>query len=252
MRLHRLFYLCSFIYALTAIFSSTTARAELVTLNVNSALSNLSLSGSAFGIAYTAQSPGSLTASYSGTITADLTAGLFTFTGGSAINAIVNPGGPYTTAPNPIGIEAGNYGVTANGVPAPPFDTLGVQTINGVYKDIVIDLSAGTATNGAATTATFRFTSATIDFGIAPLNNVGSASLAGNTGSNTAAANVTWDGTTLTIPVAFNVTGSNRVQNWTGTIVAVAVPEPSSSLVLSCMLGAVSFLRGRSRKRLTN
>lgn len=231
--------------ALASVCVAATAQADVITLNVNSALSSLTLSGDAFGLAYTPQATGALTANYAGTITANLTAGIFTFSGGSAINALVNPSGPYTTIPNPIGIEAGNYGVTASGVV--PF--YGFQTINGVYKDIVLDLSAGTAQNGAATTATFKFTSNLLDYGADPVGLVGTSNLATKSGSNTSLSNVTWDGTTLTIPVEFKVSGDNRNQTWTGTIVA-AVPEPSSFGLMS-LVGMVGLFRKRSRNRVS-
>jgi hypothetical protein len=241
----RILHRWSAFVALASLFIAATARADMVTLNVNSGLSSLTLSGDVFGLIYSAQTPGSLTANYGGTITADLTAGVFTFSGGSAINAIVNPLGPFTTAPNAIGVEAGNYGVTTSGV----IPGLGAQTVNGVYKDIVLDLSAGTATNGVATTATFEFITNSLDYGVSPSSGFsGSSSLAGDSTNNASASNVSWDGTTLTIPVTFTVIGGNRTQTWSGNIVAVAVPEPSSFAMIS-LVGVVGLFRNRSRNR---
>ena len=233
--------------ALASIFYVGTAQAALVTLNVDSALSSLTLSGSTYGINFAPQSAGSLTANYGGTITADLSGGVLTFSGGSTINALNS--GTYTSAPNPIGAVAGSYGVVASGVPAPPNDVLGPQTLNGVYRGIVLDLTGGTATDGAATAATFSFASGFLDYGTAPFDLQGTATLATTDLANTSLSAVAWDGTTLTIPVAFTLNDDNRIQNFTGTIVATAVPEPSSFALLA-LVGGVGFVRTRSRNRI--
>lgn len=228
------------------------AQAELVILNVNSVASSLALSGEiggaapGGGIAYAEQSPGSLLANWGGTIRADLTAGLFTFApGGSAITALINPNGPFTTAPNPIGIIPGNYGTTATGpVPAAGGATL---TITGVYRDLVLDITSGTAQNGAALSgATMRFSAGALDFGVSALAPSGTSTLVGSNGLNTSTSLVAWDGTTLTIPVTFQTTGgTGRIENWTGTIVA-AVPEPSSLVLLPLL--SLFGLRQRTRR----
>jgi hypothetical protein len=231
---------------LSSVVLSSSSRAALVTLNVDAAQSTLSLNGTAFGLSYTPQAPGSLSASWSGTIVGDLTSGVFTFSGGSSITANINPSGPYTTAPNPIGVRPGNYGVTANGE-VPPF---GIVTVNGVYRDLVLDIAAGTAQNGVALTGgTLRFSAGALDFGAAnaaPIS-VGTSNLVNVSGTNTSALPVSFDGTTLTIPVTFQTTGSNRVENWSGTLVAT-VPEPSSLGILSLagLAGCTLLHRRRS------
>jgi hypothetical protein len=184
----------------------------------------------AFGLTYGPQAPGSLTTAWSGTINADLTSGVLTFSGGSTITAIVNPNGPFTTFPNPIGVEPGNYGSTATG----PFPGFGTITVNGVYKNLVLDLTSGTAQNGVPLTSTnLKLTSGALDYGIFNEfgdQSVGTSNLVNVNGNNTSPIAVTWDGTTLTLPIKFQTTGSNRVENWEGTIVA-SLPMAAPTLV---------------------
>ena len=250
------------IVALASVLVSANVNAAIVILNVNTAFSSITLGGQVGGndgppptngAVYAAQSPGSLVTSLGGTITADLTAGVFTFTPGSAVS--FNNSGTYTSAPNVIGSEAGNYGIVANG----PVPLAGGATllVNGVYKNLVLDIIAGTTQNGATlANATMNFSAGALDFGITPaVAAPGTASLVGSNGLNTSASLVSWNGTTLTIPVAFQTTGgTGRVENWSGTIVAsiTAVPEPSSIALMS-LVGFVGLsfasIRGRRVKR---
>lgn len=206
--------------------SAANLLAESVTLTIQPAQSTLSLSGNAFGLIYTAQVPGALNATWSGTINADLTGGVFTFSGGSSITAQVNPSGPFETSPNVIGTVPANYGVIGTGLVFP----FGSVTIKGIYRDLVFNIAAGTAQNGAPMTGgNFVFTSGQLVWGaISALGEtaVGSSGLVNVAGANASASNVTWDGTTLTLPVSVQTTGSNRVENWTGTIVATLVSPP--------------------------
>lgn len=232
-----------------AIFSSTS-QAALVNLTIDSSASSITMGGVAFTLNYAQQNPGSLTARYAGTISADLTAGVFTFNalGGSSITAITNSSGPYSTVPNPAGPLAGNYGVTASGfVPVFPF---GNSTINGVYRDLILDFLGGTATNGAPLSAatTIRFTQGGLVAGAATQggNFNLTSNLAGVSGANSSIGNVTWDGTTLTIPLQFSTTGSNRQENWNGVIVA-RIPEPSSAMLM--MVATIGGVLTRRRSR---
>ena len=218
------------------------SRADTVSFAIDSANSSLTISGAAFGLAYTQQSAGSLVDSFGGTLLADLTGGVLTFSGGSSIIALTNSHGPFNTAPNPIGSEAGNFGVQANG-----FVTgYGVANIKGSYKDIVLDLTSGTVQNGLAPTGqNINPTAGTLDYGIV-LNatpfQASSSSIVGKGGLNVATGIATFDGTVLTLPVQFSSpTYANRNETYTGVIVADIVPAPEPSTLALAGLGAAGF-----------
>lgn len=230
-----------------------SSQADPISLSVVSLSSNLTLSGQAFTLPYAPQVAGSLTAAWSGTISGDLTGGIFTFSGGSSITGLVNPTGPFTILPNPStnngnpGSMDASYGVTATGI----VPTIGLSTVNGVYRSLILNITTGTAQNGLAPSGlTMQFTTGTLDYGAAtPLGNIpGTSNLAGVNGLNTSAGLVSWDGTTLTLPVTFHTVGSNRDEFWTGTLVAVAVPEPTTVAFLS-VLGLGAGYYGYSRRR---
>ncbi len=230
--------------AAAASFLSVTCatQADTVTFNIDSAQSSLTISGLAFGLPYTQQSAGSLVDAFGGTLVADLTGGVLTFSGGSSITALTNPSGPFNTAPNPIGFEAGNFGVQANG-----FVTgYGVANIKGAYKDIVLDLTSGTVQNGLAPSGqNVNPTAGTLDYGIVLNANpfqANSSSIVGKGGLNVATGIATFDGTVLTLPVQFSSpTYANRNETYTGVIVADIVPAPEPSTLALAGLGAAGF-----------
>src|SRR5512147_2192945 len=85
-------------------------RAVSVTMSLNSSQSYLDASGNAFGLNFGPQAPGAMRSYFGGYIVADYTAGVFTFSGGSAITGINNPAGPFSSVPYPGGPWPGNYG----------------------------------------------------------------------------------------------------------------------------------------------
>ncbi|MCC6820682.1 MAG: PEP-CTERM sorting domain-containing protein [Verrucomicrobia subdivision 3 bacterium] len=230
----------------------TAARAAAVTLNVDSALSSLTMSGAAFGLNVSAQKPGSLVDAWGGTITGDLSGGVFTFTGSSAITALLNPANPFSTAPYPNNGLVDNYGVHASGL----VTGVGlVLSLDGAYRSLTLDITSGTAANGAAASGmNLAFTSGTLTFGAIVSPNIpygGSSDLIGVNGANTSAGLVSWDGTTLTLPIQLHTIGSNRYEDWSGTIVATVVPEPSALALLGVgLMGLVGVQFRRSRHSL--
>lgn len=211
-----------------------TTRADRIALYLDSSQSYLDASGNAFGLNFGPQATGAMRANYSGIIAADYNAGVFTFTGGSLITALNNPAGPFTSDPYPGGPWAGNYGVTAGPTFVPTFNFV---IVNGVYTGMSLDLTAGTAQNGVAPSGvTDQWTGGTLIWGAAtaivptgpwtPAGG-GASPMAGVAGADTSATLVSFDGTTLTLPITFHTTGSNRSEDWTGQLVAV-IPEPST------------------------
>lgn len=120
--------------ALACLLGGNVARAATVTYTIVPELSSLKMTGDVIGAPISAQAVGGDIANYQGTITGDLTAGVLTFSGGSVIDAMANPAGPFL--PNSGGIED-NYGVTNGALPV-------------AFRDIVIDITAGTLQHGAA------------------------------------------------------------------------------------------------------
>ena len=236
--------------------ASLSAQAASVTYNIDSSLSSLTLSGNAFGLSFTPQSPGSAVTFLGGTITADLSGGVLTFTGGSAITFLSNPTGPFSHLPGTGVNGVQNYGVTANGF----VSGFGVVQINGAYRDLTLDITAGTAVDGAAPSLlNMSFTGGSaLDYGIfvnggTPFQ-AATSLLNGVAGLDTSVSLVSLVpgsglfGDTLTLPVTFHTVGSNRNEFWTGTIVAV-VPEPTSLALLGVgLLGFAGIQMRRARR----
>jgi len=240
---------------ITALMSAAVStRADLYMFHVDSSQSSLTLSGDAFGLAFGGQggNPNAMMASWSGGIGVDLTGGVLTFTGGSSITASLNPLAPFSTSPFQFptpGVDA--YGPYANGF----IPTYGLAVINGVYRSLTLDITAGTATHGAAPSGvTLQFDAGWLDYGAllngSPFPPVGggTSSMVGVGGPNTSSSLVSFDGTTLYLPIQLHTTGDNRNEYWNGTIVAV-IPEPTSLVLTGLGLFGLVILRSRGTRR---
>ena len=226
----------------------STPAATPVTLTVDSSRSSITLAGNAFTLNYVQQAAGSLVDTFSGTIVAnDMGGGVLSFPGSSAITGVL--GGPFATSPYPGGPYPGNYGMTAGPAFVPPY---GIVTVNGTYTGLTLDLTAGSVQNGFASSAfglaetwiggTLIWGAATSGYG--PQG--GTSSMVGVTGPDTSASLVSWDGTTLTLPVQFHTTGANRYEDWSGTLVAtVVVPEPTTLGLALLGLGLLAAKKAR-------
>jgi len=222
------------------------AQADPVLFVLDPNQSTLTLSGAAFGLPVGAQSghAGSLTAHWGGTISANLSGGVLTFTGGSAINALLNTAAnpPFSTTPNPGTAGIDNYGVFGSGLVTGVGLVLG---LNGAYRSLTLDITSGTITSGSSPAGlTLGFTSGYLDWGAIVSPNTpfgGTSTMVGVNATDTAAGLALFDGTTLTLPIQLHTLGSNRFEDWNGTLVAV-IPEPSSVAfaVLGCGLLAAS------------
>ncbi len=184
-----------------------TAHALPVTYVIDPSASSLTVSGLLDSTAHTEQASGSLTASYSGTLSADLDAGLLTFFGGSSMVAASQPVG--TFAPAAVFRTNDNYGVLVGpGIPI-------------ALGNIAFDLAAGTVTNGGVPSGMIVFlTGGAIDVegdgGV-----VGGGLAAPNTTAS--AASLTTVGTieTLVLPILMvNQLDTNLTLNFGGTITA--------------------------------
>lgn len=237
----------------------------MLTFTVDQGASYLNLSGlityhypsaTDQGLPANPQTPGALSDQWGGAITADLTGGVLTFTGGSSIIAALNPSAPFVGNPtHTTGID--NYGELASGL-----ISVGTLSITGSYQGLVLDIPAGTVQNGATPVGmTLAFTGGALEYsGFAPALGgafVGtsamqsSSGVGANTTSNLVSLTAVGSTELLIMPVQFQTTGgSGRVENWSGQIVAVAtVPEPSTIALALLGLGFFAAqIRCRARR----
>ena len=229
-----------------------SGRAQVYQFTIDSSQSSLTLAGTAFGLPGTGQGASGALDSWNGTLVATLSGGTWTFAGGwSSITALLNPSAPFSHAPWPTTtITTQNYGITNSGLTT----IAGPATLLGAYGDLVLDITGGTAQNGLPTSGmTMKFTSGKLDWGAAgPLLGTGAggnSSMIGVTGASTSLGAVGWNGSVLTLPILLNTTGSNRTEQWFGTLVGidpVIVPEPSTvALTLIGLMGLLTATRAR-------
>ena len=272
----RLYHLAGSLAVAGALCLSVTTRGATVSLYVDQSLSQLTLAATLAVPAYgvpptpsTAQGGSGLVDNWGGTIVGDSTGGIFTFSGGSSINALLNPASTgLTFRPNGADPNSSVGGWVWSGQ-----DNYGAVNLPfgqfwyTAYRNLTLDITAGTGTLAGAPASgmTLGFTAGQSDnsgpaFALGYSSGVSSGAGGGvwaiTGGVNGSAGNVTWDGTTLTIPVVLTTSSFNNGllvngETWTGEIVA-HVPEPSSLTLGALGVGALtlmSFRRGRTVTR---
>jgi hypothetical protein len=248
----------------------TNTRGATIGLTVDPSQSSLTLASTIAsppnGLGPTPFAPqfgGSMVNAWGGNIVVnDLGGGNVSFSGGSSIQALLNPASTgLTFHPNggdPNSVNPGTLpwsGVDNYGGVALPF---GVPWYSA-FRDLTLDISAGTGSlaGDPAAGMTLGFTGASKSDGSGPGFALGFSYPVGlwaiSSGVNGSAGNVTWDGTTLKIPVVLQTQSFNNgllinAETWTGQIVAVvgAIPEPSTLALAG--LGLVAFAASKLRR----
>ncbi len=214
--------------------SFTAARADIFTINPAQSILAIS-SATVAGSTATPQGASGFTTSYAGTIDATVTQMSIQFNSGAA-DAMVS--GNYSPA-------AGGGAGTAPGDYGGMFTALGFFPGTFAVRDFVAGLSSNslslTGGNFDASQLLLMAVMGSIDYRVAGLAQMGTGSLAGSSGMNMAAApgsiSLVGGVQTLTIPVdvTFFFTALNpndSMVRLTGNIVATAVPEPATYLLL--------------------
>jgi len=241
--------------AATAVgIASAAASAAPVSYTLVPELSSITITGTVLGSPLLPQNGASTTTTYSGSIQADRTGSQLTLTGGSTIDAALQPLPQQPSENGTAGSAPADYGFTVS---------LGfLGTVLAAARDVALDattagpltVGAGGALSGSA--IDFSFVGGEVDFNGA--GTVGERSLVGETGPNDAAAPATLTSAglveTLTIPVSATFTTSfvssdDTTLSVTGTLVATrtVVPEPATLSVAAAGVGLLAAHRRRRR-----
>lgn len=214
-----------------------------VAYTIDPTRSTLHLTGDLFGLApVIPQVAGADDDTYSGTIVGDLAAGVLTLSGGSSITANLSAAAPFTPVANP-GVDNYAFFTTVALPLGPPFG----GTWNLAFRNIIFDITTGTAQNGVvppASSMTLRTTS-----GFASIETTTSGGPLPSSFANQNAFNSTVGAVSLTqaagietlvIPFRRESGAGGTHFIFTGNITATrAVPEPSTMVLAGLgVLGA--------------
>ncbi|MDZ4780938.1 MAG: PEP-CTERM sorting domain-containing protein [Planctomycetia bacterium] len=213
----------SFAFLAVCLALTNASRAATVSYTINPDLSFLTMSGEVIGTPVTPQVVGADIAYYQGTITGDLTAGVLTFSGGSIIDALVNPAGPFQLNTLP---GEDNYGVAAGAVPV-------------AFRNIMMEIATGTVQDGVVPTGMDLPVSFTIN---SPLASGDDDDTTPNSTALLASLSTAGNIETLTIPILRNSGegGALHIVLEGQLVASRVVPEPSSIALLG--LGSVVSL----------
>ena len=221
---------------------SGVAQAVPVVYTIDITQSSVTSSGTLVGVPLVSQVDSSNTTALQGTLSADLAAGLLTFSGGSAIDAVANVN-PIT----PLGVGEQNIGLFGA--------TAGIigQNINISANDLSLDIPAGTATNGAVPVGmTIKTATGTGYSDFAALATF-SLTRAGDLNITPNLVSLTNNGLieTLVLPFRTSVTNTSiggTVTVTTGVIVATRpIPEPSTFVLAGLGIAGMALVAWRKR-----
>jgi autotransporter-associated beta strand protein len=227
------------VVAIFVAWTTSESQAATITFTIKSSQSTLNAAMTFGSVAATAQTPGSLSDTYSGSITGNLAGNTLTFSGGSSIVALaatasyVPPLGGSNTEGSPQ-----NYGAYFQNISI-PFYTF---NSDADLRSLDLDITSGSVAVGSAGSGlTFTAESGAANYSVPALPLYGvtagyySKNFSGTTANNASSSLVTLavagSTETLTIPVNatinFTEEGEAASVNLTGNLVATAV-APSS------------------------
>lgn len=235
------------VLSLTFIFFAGPTQAGQMVFTVDPAQSQLTLSGSIAGYAFTVQAPGSLTTVFSGSINANMSGSTLQFTGASTIAAKTN--GVWQPAAGGIsGSAVADYGAQA----MVPF----VGTAYGALRNIILDVSSPSlaliGTNFDSSALIFSATpssGAVLDYN-APVGGHGSRALTGYS-TNTIAdgGSLSTNGAEIQLAIKINtiffftvLSANDTPITLNGQIVATSQPAVAAPLIQSLVVSNQSLV----------
>jgi hypothetical protein len=235
--------------------TSRVARADLPTYTIDPNLSSLTISGNLTVNFASQQTAGSLTTKFTGTIKANRTATTIQFPGGSVLDAALQSVNQQPRADATPGSAPADYGRTAPG----PFSTTALEALRGLILDVEDDTSGAGITlsgsNFASNSLVLVVSQGNSDVifgnGSAEVDLSGKAT--SNSSNNGASSVSGGSNETLTLKfssgaISYGVSHSGDSSiSFTGTIVATAVPEPVSAVMVSGLAAATLLRRRRMR-----